>query len=470
MRRVIMFLLGFMFAGSVQRLYAQEDSTLFKAEHQFSSAEDDFFRSLMPHRDSTFLLMMNEQDTFIKRLSFHANLLDWVLTIPSLGIELDVNSTKKNNKSLLLFAKYNGETHHTVHPKFVFNVMTFRGEFRKYWRTGQQGNTHTHTDYVKLFVHKPDTLWEVTVDSSRYVPITTRTPYFTRQDSIYAKRYNGNPYHGWFYNYYNKIRRNVTSSRTIEKPRNWRAYYMGVYASFDKYCLSFSKKGKQGSLLSLGLTMGWSIPIMPSAFPKESGLDFDIGANIGVGFVKNQSFRYLDESHCYVSNGNDKKFHFVNWPMVQELHVALVYRFRNVTKKVSLELIDDYEIQVRQFEEKIASEKLVNDELSRAYENSKDSLMRARVMSMDSTAYWNQWHKRRLENARRINPDTIFTELDDTLYQKIFQNIDLRNMSKDELKKRQRIEEKQRKKEDKKKNKESFPKQNADTDQKGGKK
>lgn len=456
----------------IQRMWAQEDGAK-KTLSNVSPETEALFTRLMPKGDSTFVKFPKSKDNFAKQLSLHFNALDWALTMPGIGIEYDLNRSEKNNKSLLLFAKGNWKTNHKVNPRLQFNMGALRLEFRKYWRTGSIGKETknypgenykfprlrakdvavTYRDSITY--HERDEVYD-TVRYKFYVSGKAKKGYpdmffdplsesFYADSATYKKHqeFNGDPSKGTVYNMYQAFRRNVTSGRTIREPRNWRAYYMGAYAGWDKYDILTNKKGMKGQGLYAGLTLGWSIPLLTREFPNEGGLDLELGANIGAKVVKYDAYHSVTNydtktkqvTREYVADPADSKtsWAFVKAPVVQELRLSLVYRFRNISKKISLALVDDYAKKA----EAMASESRDNMAKQRALRDSLQTVRsasnrRAKVAA-DSATYWNQWHKRRLENAKRINPDTVFSGKDDTLYLKIFRGVDLEHMNEREL-------------------------------------
>ena len=156
-------------------------------------------------------------NSFIRRVSIHTNALDWFMTIPNLGIEYDLLNSEENRFSVLLQGKYNWNTSHSFKPRYVLNVANVSVEFRKYWRTG-----HDETMTINKWV--------------------------TRDTTVSRVR--------WFFK---KFRHNVLSGRTLARPRDWRAYYVGLYAGYDQYSLACFGKGIQGKGINLGISAGWSV-------------------------------------------------------------------------------------------------------------------------------------------------------------------------------------------------------------------
>lgn len=221
-------------------------------------------------------------------LSFHTNIIDWALTTPNVSVELDLDRRKRNCISLLLNAKYNPQTHHSFNPRWVYNISSVRGEIRKYWRTGNFENAK----YPEI-VEQDTTTW--------FLPRTT----------------------GYYY-------RKYMSGRYVKRPRTWRAYYLGLYATYGNYSICLGNEGAQGKYGSVGLSFGWDIPLYTHY--DGSGWDLEYGVSAGPTLYNKTTYDYYDESGCYLYGKHQPK----KWMplMVQDIHVSLVYRFRTIAKKV----------------------------------------------------------------------------------------------------------------------------------------
>lgn len=410
------------------------------------------------------------QDSFYKRFSFHTNIVDWVTLLPNLGIEYDLKSSPRNNYSLSVFGKYNGNS---KNGKFVYNVKSLRLEFRKYWRTGKYGslNRHyddfekIHTDMSSIY-YNADSLaaYSYYVDSlgskakalgidlesirasSDMTPEQLDSLDFA-EDSLGIKTHR---FRNWFYNKYHQFRRNVISGRTLENPRNWRAYYLGLWSAIDDWDISLTGKGKAGYGFGLGVVAGYTLPLLPQKYPKEGSLDLDLGLAVGWKAVKYDAYVYDGISHNYIndiSNSQDS-WKIVPYPVIQDVHVSLVWRFRGIKNKVHKSLIDDYLNQVLAYQRNMNEHmKKYNDVVHRREE--LDMLIKNRIIEQaDSTRFWNEFHKRRILNAMKIKPDTVFGEQDMKLYYNLVKGIKEKELEKllkqreDSISKLQKIEAK----------------------------
>lgn len=228
---------------------------------------------------------------FHKIFSLHTNLIDFALTVPNVGVEIDFDRRQRSHNSIIISGRYNWNTFHTIQPKNVFNVSGVKGEFRKYWRTGNRENAN--------------------------IPPVERIERDTTISAIPREL--------------SYLRRRYVSSYYVKNPRDWRAYYWGVYAAYNRYSISFGGTGRQGTAASLGLSYGWTLPVTKRV--DGSGFDLDLGISAGVTATKYDKYSYVDESACY-SYASTRDWHFLPYPMIQDVHVSLVYRFRSVDKKV----------------------------------------------------------------------------------------------------------------------------------------
>ena len=282
-----------------------------------------------------------KRDKFIKRLSFHTNAVDWVTLVPNIGLEVDLKQSPRTNYSVSIFGKFNGRS---THGKLIYNVNAVRVEGRKYWRTGKYGKDKYYGDMVKILSDKSSIYYNA--DSlaghsyyndglgakAKELGITGITSLRGdtldfADDSLGIKRNN---FRKWLYNTYYKFRRNVTSGRTLDNPRNWRAYYLGLWAGIDNWSISLTGNGKQGKGVGAGVVAGYTLPLLPQKYPKEGSLDLDLGLAVGWKAVKYDAYVYDGISHNYIndiSNSQDS-CKIVPYPDIQDVNVGLVWRFK----------------------------------------------------------------------------------------------------------------------------------------------
>ena len=228
--------------------------------------------------------------SFPRMISLHTNIIDWVTTTPNVTVEVDLSPFKRTSYSILLTGKFNPNIDvNTTHLRWVYNIIGVKGELRKYWRTGNLEQAAIPTEI------EPDTtLWK---------PFS-KLSYF---------------------------RRRHLSGRYLKKPRYWRAYYIGIYAAYNKFSLCLDGSGKQGDAISFGLSAGYSVPLYKHL--DGSGWDLDLGLSVGAMITSYTKYEYYRESGCYVFAGNEPR-HVLPYPMIQDIHISLAYRFRTIEKKV----------------------------------------------------------------------------------------------------------------------------------------
>jgi|GEM_PF-1613549 len=412
-----------------------------------AEAKAVFFKYVQQKDTATMAFMeKHRRDKFIKRFSFHTNAVDWATLVPNIGIEFDLKGTPRNNYSISLFGKFNGSS---KHGKLVYNVNAIRVEGRKYWRTGKYGKANNYyDDFEKLYTDKSSPYFNVDTFAGRsyYVDTLGRvakakgvrmeslrvtaemTP--AQKDSLdFAEDSLGireSRFRKWYYNTYHKFRRNVTSGRTLENARNWRAYYLGLWAGVDNWSISLTGKGKQGQGIGAGVVGGYTLPLLPQKFPREGSLDLDLGLAVGWKAVKYDAYTYEAQTQHYVYDParSHPSWKVVPYPIVQDIHVSLVWRFRGIKSKVDRSLIDDYqEKSVERYKQRINDAEAKNYQIQGRREEIL-TLLGERVNFMaDSTSVYDAFNKRRLEAAMRINPDTVFEGKDMMLYLKIFKGL-----------------------------------------------
>lgn len=223
-------------------------------------------------------------------ISIHTNIIDWVTTTPNVTVEIDLSRLQRNRFSFLLTGKYNPQiNYNTIQPRWVYNVASVKAEFRKYWRTGNLEQASI-TNTIEL-------------DSTLWKPLA-KLSYF---------------------------RRRYVSGRYVENPRYWRAYYVGLYAAYNKFSICLDGNGKQGTAYSFGVSAGFSVPLYKHQ--DGSGWDLDLGLSIGAMITSYKNYKYIRESGCYEYTGT-KSQHVLPYPMFQDIHISLAYRFRTIEKKV----------------------------------------------------------------------------------------------------------------------------------------
>lgn len=215
---------------------------------------------------------------FGKRFSFHTNMIDWLMGTPNATVELDVTGSPYNRWALLGGMKYNWNTHHTRNPRIVYNVFEISGEGRYYWHTRQDGIP-----------------WE-----------SDSTAFFMK-------------------NVWHHFR---TRAAVKKKPRSYRAYYIGLYGEYDNHTILMGN-GIQGKGVGVGVSGGFTQPLYQM---NHGSIELEVGGRVGFRYTRYDKFSYEEESACYAYEGTERK-HFVPYPIIQDIHVSLVYRMASSKNK-----------------------------------------------------------------------------------------------------------------------------------------
>lgn len=416
------------------------------------------FESYAPKTDTAQVAFVQKykRDKFIKRVSFHTNAVDWVTLVPNIGIEVDLSQSPRNNYSIAMFGKFNGNSRH---GKLVYNVNAFRVEGRKYWRTGKFGTDNRYyDDMVKIVTDtasayfNADTLAGVRYyndglgEEAKKLGITGIAS--LRGDSLdFADDSLGikkGRFRSWLYNTYHKVRRNVTSGRTLDNPRNWRAYYVGLWAGVDNWSISLTGNGNQGKGVGAGVVAGYTLPLWPQKYPREGSLDLDLGVVVGWKAVKYDAYAYEEQTQHYVHDvaASQPSWKIVPYPIIQDIHVSLVWRFRGIKHKVDRSLIDDfYNRKVVAYKDRKSN---ANTHATNVIEQRKKILEAIKLrtgVKADSASFWDTFHRRRLEAARRIKPDTVFSDRDQQEFLRLIKGIPVEKQKK-YLKEQKKLQDK----------------------------
>lgn len=205
--------------------------------------------------------------TFADRISLRTNGIDWLMLLPNIGIEFDLNRYNWSRNAIALNVKGNWNTKHTFSPGMVYNLFEVRAEYRNYWRTrklSEELGRHRHT-YEKIL-------------SGR-------------------RRHPKHPLTTW---------------------------YRGAYLSYDDYSFLTGKEGKQGKGITLGFTYGIIRPLY--IFPSGKSVDLDFGFSAGFCVTDYEKFAYDSQSASYYRTEAKDGWGLIPYPVLTEARVGLVYR------------------------------------------------------------------------------------------------------------------------------------------------
>lgn len=258
----------------------------------------------------------NDSLKLIDRFSFRTNAAGWLMLCPNVGVEFDIQSGDYNKWTVVMDALYNWNTKQTKVNPYVFDMAQVTVEGRKYYRT-----------------HRPKA--GIPIERDTLLPaFTSWVKYLTRLE-----------------------RKNA---------RSWRAYYFGAYASATKYSFKFGDVGYQGPAYSIGGSFGYGVPLYQM---KHGTLDLEIGCRVGFAITQSDAYSVDTESDCYPHlSEKSKGMYFIPYPVVNDLHVSIIYRTLSIRKKYR---VPNYKKQ------------LADEERMREVEIRRDSIREAKRMRQD---------------------------------------------------------------------------------------
>ena len=200
--------------------------------------------------------------SFKNRWGIKTNAVDWLLTIPNIGVEFDLGNTIRNKRTISTNLKWNWNTSQKYKPAIVFNLFDVRVEWRQYFRTRQRGGV---TKDANLMTRLKETV-------------------FTTQR---------------------------------KQPRQNRAYYWGVYANASSYNFKIGKEGKQGTAYGAGISVGYTAPLYGY---RNHYIDLELGGSIGLLYTSYDVYIHDVESNCYPHlTDKSKGGHLVPFPVPTDL-------------------------------------------------------------------------------------------------------------------------------------------------------
>lgn len=220
---------------------------------------------------------------------FKTNAIDWLLTVPNVGVEFDLGNTIRNKHTIGANLKWNWNTSQKYKPSIVFNLFDARIEWRQYFRTRRRYTNTTMKDGFMKYLN----------------------------DNI------------------------LTTKR--KNPRDWRAYYWGIYANAASYNFKLGKQGIQGNSYGAGVSLGYTAPLYGY---RNNYVDLEIGGSVGLAYAKYDVYEHDAESDCYPRIADKcKGGHLVPFPLITDLRVAFVYRFVSVKDKYKQSVTRRIDIQ-----------------------------------------------------------------------------------------------------------------------------
>jgi len=288
-----------------------------------------------------------------ERVSLRTNVVDWALMIPNIGVEYDLRPENWNRYAVNLNLRYRPHTSGTFVRPVVYDIFEATVEGRMYWRERKA----EPSGYLRRHIHWWDKL---------------------------------------------------LSCRTMLPSHPKWIFYRGAYLSYSDYNLYLrGRDGKDGEAIMAGMTWGFVKPFI--AFQNGNSLDMEFGISAGAAYLRNNSYRHDNKTNSYPRQGTSD-WHFLSYPMVRDLHVAVVYRFGKypIQKKYRWRYDVDMDFRARK-------DSIYNTDLAwREKQFIKDSLYR--VVSRDFKLLYDSCvHQRRIERQRAIDnkaPERDIKQLD----------------------------------------------------------
>lgn len=251
--------------------------------------------------------------TIAQRTSIRTNGFDWIMGMPNIGVEFDINNKNWNRWAVNASVRWRPATENTYAQPFVYNYFEARLEGRMYWRERQV----TSGGYLRRHTNFWDRIW------------SCRT-------------------------------KNPSHPKTV--------FYRGGYISYADYSFLFYKNatGRQGNAIMAGFTWGFVNQLYQ--FRNNTSLDLEFGASIGPVVTKYQEYTYNSESSCYPQGKT------VNWkpefyPVINDIHVALVYRIGKYPLHKKYRWRYDVDLEFRDKMDSLALKKY-NDHVNKLYRDS----------------------------------------------------------------------------------------------------
>lgn len=302
----------------------------------------------------------NESISFKDRWGFKTNAVDWLLTIPNIGVEFDLGNTIRNKRTVNANLKWNWNTSQKYKPSIVYNLFDARVEWRQYFRTRQRGGV---TKDANLLTRLKETV-------------------FTTQR---------------------------------KHPRQNRAYYWGIYANAASYNFKIGKEGKQGTAYGAGVSVGYTAPLYGY---RNNYIDLELGGSIGLLYTSYDVYTHDAESNCYPHvSGKSKGGHLVPFPVPTDLRIAFVYRFISAGDKYKESIYRRVQIRSEKrnaINAKINKMRLRIDSIASAVrkqgDGSPDSLL-----NKEELKQWKLMQKERMQQTEKETAEKLRKHVADSL-------------------------------------------------------
>lgn len=256
--------------------------------------------------------------SFKERIAVKTNVVDWLLVTPNIAFDYDVVNTPYDKKSVGIAVKYNWNTSHTYIPEQVYNLFDVRLDYRFHWRRQAYDNRSDRRG-----IYNTEISWEEEwLQSDRWI---------------------------------DRVKARIGCFRGSANPKSHLSLFVGPYLSFSDFSLKLSGAdnalGRQGIAVGTGLTAGVAVPLY--GYEDGTAIDLEFGGSVGWHFASYDLYRSDLESNCYPYAGSERKW--VYYPLVTDMRVSLVYRFRSIRNQhleVNYDLLDRRYLAYQMMQEK----------------------------------------------------------------------------------------------------------------------
>ncbi len=279
--------------------------------------------------------------SFAERFSVRTNVVDWSLMVPNVGLEYDLGRENWSRYAINFNLRYRP---HTIGPfvrPVVFELFEATLEGRMYWRERKA------------------------------------------ESSGYLRRHN----HWWD---------KLFSCRTMLPSHPKWIFYRGVYLSYTDYSLYMRKyDGRDGEALMAGVTWGFVKPFL--AFQNGNSLDMEFGISAGFCYTRYDKFVHDNVTNTYPRTARIG-WDFIKYPVVRDIHVAVVYRFGHYPIQKKYRWRYDVDMAFRASVDSVFNARYA----SRERQFVRDSLYR--VVAKDFKVLYDSCvHQRHIERQRAID-------------------------------------------------------------------
>lgn len=234
-----------------------------------------------------------EELSFKDRIAIRTNVVGWVLTTPNIAFDYDVVNTPYDKRTIGLSLKGNWNTSHSrrdyhpgdgfgdmkhYEPNWTYDLFGARFDYRFYWRQQPYDNRDNfYGDWEREWIQSAKGL--------------------------------------------DKLRARLNCFRASEKPKSHISIFAGPYLSVGGFLIEYPEVRRKGFYVGAGATGGIALPLY--GYENGAAIDLEFGGCIGL--------QYAHFKKTVDSNEPLPRNSFL--PLVTDVRVSLVYRFRSISKQ-----------------------------------------------------------------------------------------------------------------------------------------